>query len=181
MSDTRKRIAIDMDDVMADATGRLKELAEERLGIVVTESMLQGRYDWASLFPEKAQEIKSWVHEQGFFRKMKPKEGAIESVQKLLENNEVFVVSAAIEFPNSLVEKLDWLAEFFPFIDWKFVVFCGHKYMIKADFLIDDHVKNLSAFVEGQAILFDAPHNHDVTGYPRMMNWQDVDAFFAIK
>ena len=176
--ENKKRIAIDMDDVMADATGRFKEIAEERLGVNISEEMLRGRYNWASLFPDRAEEIRGWVHEDGFFLKMKPMKDAQEVVEKLIEKYEVFIVSAAVEFPNSLKEKMLWLAEYFPFIDWKFVVLCGHKYMIKADFLIDDHEKNLAAFVEGQAILFDAPHNSTLEGYPRMMNWKEVEKYF---
>ena len=31
--------------------------------------------------------------------------------------------------------------------------------MIKADYLIDDHEKNLVNFTEGTPVLFSAPHN----------------------
>ncbi len=170
-----KRIAIDMDDVMADATSRFKEYAEKRLGLVVTTEMLRGRHNWAESFPEHKAEIKSWVYEKGFFRGMKPMPDAQEIVKKLHEKYEIFVVSAAIEFPNSLVEKIEWLAEFFPFIQWNYIVLCGHKYMIKADYLIDDHEKNLLAFREGTPLMFDAPHNFDVKGFQRMNNWKEIE------
>ena len=41
-----------------------------------------------------------------------------DSVDVLREMNkryEIFIVSAATEFPNSLKDKLDWLLEHFPF------------------------------------------------------------------
>jgi 5'(3')-deoxyribonucleotidase len=38
---------------------------------------------------------------------------------------ELYIVSAGMEFPNSLREKYDWLAEAFPFISWEQIVLCG--------------------------------------------------------
>ncbi|MEG7769311.1 5'-3'-deoxyribonucleotidase, partial [Listeria monocytogenes] len=59
---------------------------------------------------------------------------------------EVFIVSAATEFPQSLTEKQAWLNEHFPFITWQQMVFCGSKTIINADIMIDDHFKNLDHF-----------------------------------
>lgn len=170
-----KRIAIDMDDVMADATGQFVNYAQQRLEISITPEMIERRYSWVEVFPEKADEIRSWVHEVGYFRTMNVMPDAQEVVAKLMDRYEVFIVSAATEFPNSLKEKIEWLQEFFPFISWKNIVLCGHKYMIKADYLIDDHEKNLVAFTEGQPILYTAPHNLDIKGYTRVNNWREVE------
>lgn len=104
---------------------------------------------------------------------MKVKPGSQEVVRKLCEKYEVFIVSAAIEFPNSLSEKIEWLAEHFSFINWKFIVFCGHKYMIQADYLIDDHEKNLKDFT-GTPLLFSAFHNKKLEEYTRLNDWSEV-------
>ena len=108
------------------------------------------------------------------FRNLPVFEDAQDVVKKLQEHYEVFIVSAATEFPKSLTEKLEWLEEHFPTIGWQHTVFCGHKHMIKADYLIDDHEKNLVKF-EGTPLLFDAPHNYHLEGYQRVYSWKEVE------
>ena len=62
----------------------------------------------------------------------------------------------------------------FPFITWKHIVFCGHKHMIQADYLIDDHEKNLHTFT-GTPLLFTAPHNLHIADFKRVNNWKEVE------
>ena len=78
-----------------------------------------------------------------------------------------------MEFPQSLSEKLAWLEEYFPFIGWQNIVFCGYKNIVDADYMIDDHIKNLSVF-KGESLLFTAPHNVNVEGYKRVNTWEEV-------
>jgi 5'-nucleotidase len=99
---------------------------------------------------------------------------AQEVVSKLYEKYEIFVVSAATEFPNSLSEKLEWLEDYFPYIGWKHTVFCGHKWMIRADYIIDDHEKNLINF-QGKGLLFDAVHNKHITDFQRVNSWKEIE------
>ncbi len=167
-----QRIAIDMDDVLADATLRFLEYLEERTGTRIEKAALWGK-DWAEVTDIHRETIREWLFEPGFFRGMQVIPDSQEVVRKLQERYEVFIVSAAMEFPLSLHEKLAWMGEHFPFIDWRYIVFCGHKYMIKADYLIDDHEKNLRVF-EGKPLLFSAPHNANLTGYTRVASWREV-------
>jgi 5'(3')-deoxyribonucleotidase len=46
--------------------------------------------------------------------------------------------------------------------------------MIQADYLIDDHEKNLRTF-GGTPLLFSAPHNARLEGYQRVNSWQEVE------
>jgi len=172
-----KRIAIDMDDVMADASGRFIEYAFNKLGRKLEKHHLEGR-DWATVVGMPHEDVRSWLFEAGFFKGMQVMPDCKEVMEELTKKYEVFIVSAAIEFPESLKEKVEWLAEHFPFISWKHIVLCGHKYMIKADFLIDDHEKNLINFTEGTPILFTAPHNLQINSYKRVNNWTEVGEMF---
>lgn len=106
-------------------------------------------------------------------------EDAVEVVKKLQEQYEIFIVSAATEFPNSLKEKLTWMEKHFPFITWKHIVFCGHKYMIQADYLIDDHEKNLHTFT-GTPLLYTAPHNLHITDFKRVNDWKEIEKLLLI-
>jgi 5'-nucleotidase len=169
----KQRIAVDMDDVLADANGRFREYAQQHFTFDLTEHLNNPNLSWEKAFPEHQPQIRSWIMSKGFFEGMQVMPGAQEVLARLQERYEVFVVSAAMEFPLSMKEKLEWMNRHFPFIDWRFIVFCGHKYMIKADYLIDDHERNLVHF-EGTPLLFTAMHNLHLTGYKRVNNWQEV-------
>jgi 5'(3')-deoxyribonucleotidase len=93
-------------------------------------------------------------------------------VQKLQANYEVYIVSAAMEFKNSLEDKFDWLQDHFPFISWKNIIFCGEK-IVNVDIMIDDRIKNFADF-KGRPLLFTSPHNLFITEYERVDNWQQV-------
>jgi 5'-nucleotidase len=171
----RKRIAIDMDDVMADVTSHFLNWYEERTGLRLPEEKLVG-VPVSQAFPDPGM---AWefLFTPGFFRTIPVMKDSQEVIARLNEEYEVFIVSAAMEFPQSLTEKHDWLQEHFPFISWKQMVLCGSKAVIKADYMIDDHLKNLDYF-DGEKLLFTAPHNQLITGYRRVNNWQEVGEFF---
>ena len=82
-----------------------------------------------------------------------------------------------MEVPTSFAAKFRWLEEHFSFIPASNVVFCGDKSIIRADYLIDDNVHHFENFA-GQGILYSAPHNAGIEGYPRVESWQDVRKMF---
>jgi 5'(3')-deoxyribonucleotidase len=102
-------------------------------------------------------------------------EGSTEVVKELNKKYDLFIVSSAMEFPQSLPEKLEWLMEHFPFLQWQQLVFCGSKTIVKADIMIDDHFKNLDHFL-GDTYLFTQPHNiFKETGRHRRVNdWNEI-------
>ena len=165
-----------MDDVMADTTFKIIQQINEKV---------QGAYSYDALMTATDVEKKAFydvyvanndfLWEPGFFEDIPVKPNAVEVIQALMGKYEVFIVSAATEFPNSMKEKLNWMAKHFPFIGWQHIVFCGHKHMILADYLIDDHEKNLKTFT-GTPLLFTAPHNLHITDYERVNSWLEVKA-----
>lgn len=169
-----KRIAIDMDDVMADTTVKIIQHINNICQSSYTyEQLMSSDNDIKQEFYKLYLANNDFLHTPGFFEDIPVKENAIEVIKSLQEVYEIFVVSAATEFPNSLKEKLDWMTQHFPFITWKNIVFCGHKHTIQADYLIDDHEKNLVTFT-GTPLLFTAPHNLHINDYERVSNWLDV-------
>jgi 5'-nucleotidase len=169
----KKRIAIDMDDVMADVTSHFLHWYENKTGHRLPQEKLVGvPVSQAFPDPEMAWEF---LFTPGFFRTIPVMKDSQEVIARLNEEYEVFIVSAAMEFPQSLTEKHDWLQEHFPFISWQQMVLCGSKAVIKADYMIDDHLKNLDYF-DGEKILFSAPHNLLIEGYTRVNSWKEVEA-----
>jgi 5'-nucleotidase len=96
---------------------------------------------------------------------------------QLSKKYEIFITTAAMEFPSSFVHKYDWLKQHFPFIPWTHIVFCGDKSIIHADYLIDDHTSHLRKFT-GQGILFTSPFNIHEEWSPRVDNWKQVADLF---
>ncbi|HFA48148.1 MAG TPA: 5'(3')-deoxyribonucleotidase [Bacteroidetes bacterium] len=170
----RKRIALDMDEVIADVTPKFLAYYEKDLGAPISKKDFSGKKIYQ--LPGAAH-IRDYLHEPGFFADLPVMENSREVVQWLLGHYDIFVVSAAMEFRNSLADKRDWMQKHFPFIHWKNIVFCGDKSIVQADYMIDDHVKNLEKF-NGKGLLYTASHNIAETRFARANNWLEVRAFF---
>lgn len=168
-----------MDEVVASPNARFCEWYERDTGIKITEVDLfrTGKKFYQYLGQEKDGPARSYLFEKGFFKDLPVLEDSQEVVKWLSQHYEIFFVTAAMEFRNSMEDKYDWLEKYFPFISWKNFVFCGRKDMIGTDYLIDDHVKNLVTF-PGKGILYHAPHNLADTQFTRVKNWMEVKAFF---
>lgn len=170
MTSQKRSIAIDMDGVIADTIANFLIWHERASGIKYERSVFEGKPEAEGL-PDSA--VKNYVTSPGFFRSAPVMEGAQEALRTLCNDFDVYIVSAAMEFPQSLPEKKEWLSEHFPFIPWRNIVFCGDKRIINTDFMIDDHLKNLD-FFSGKPILFSAEHNFGIDKYDRVNNWQQA-------
>ncbi len=169
----KKQLLVDMDHVIADITSQYIKWYKDATGTEMKWDDLLGKpEDLAFPQPEL---IRGFLHTPGFFRGAAVMPGSLEVIRELNEVYELLIVSAAMEFPQSLIEKYDWLGEHFPFISWRQIVFCGSKKNISGDYMIDDHFKNLDNF-NGQKLLFTATHNihTDNNGYTRVNNWTEV-------
>jgi 5'-nucleotidase len=173
----RKRIAIDMDEVTADALSRHLDLYNAEFKTALTPDHMQGRLLREVVPVEHRIRTEELVRNVGFFKDLGIMRDSREVIRELQEHYDIFITTAAMEFPNSFVEKYEWLGVHFPFIPWTHIVFCGDKSIIAADYLIDDHVRNFKEF-RGEGILFTAPHNIHVTGYRRAANWAEVRQMF---
>lgn len=172
------RILVDMDEVIADTTGGMAAWYKKKYGGDIDyKKMLAGK-SLVKGFPEEHQaEVRQQLFEPGFFRDLPVIKDSIEVLEQMNRRYDIYIVSAATEFPNSLKDKYDWLAEHFPFFVWQQIVFCGDKKMIRADVMIDDHARHLELF-EGKPYLFTAGHNLEETGFERVNSWKEAAAIF---
>ncbi len=171
--DIKKRLIVDMDGVLADIYEQLIDVEFEETGTKIDRKETLGKTE-IEAFPNCLKHVR----QKGFFRNAPVMPSAINVLKKLNEHYEVFIVSSATEYPNSLEEKYYWLEEHFPFISWKQLVLCGTKIVIKGDIMIDDHFKNLD-FFDGKTILFTQPHNHEKNenSHERMNGWDEISTF----
>jgi 5'(3')-deoxyribonucleotidase len=171
-----QRILIDMDEVIADPMGEMIRWYNDKYGAEPDKNKMNG--SWVMGFPEEHRPmIMNRIKSPGFFRHLPVMEDAVDVLRRLNERYEVFIVSAAMEFPNSLKDKYDWLMEHFPFFSWKQIALTGSKDLVYGDFMIDDHVKNLKNF-KGKPYLYTSAHNLTVTGYDRIDNWKEAADIF---
>lgn len=94
---------------------------------------------------------------------------AWEVVEQINRKFELYLVSAAMEFPNSLQDKFNGIMEQLPFISGRQVCVCGSKRTIQTDIMIDDRSRNFAHF-SGPKIRYAACHNIWEQRYERVEN-----------
>jgi 5'(3')-deoxyribonucleotidase len=171
-----KRIAVDMDEVMADSLAEYLARYNADFHTHLTKEDLTGKRI-ADIVPRERWPRLDSYYDESFFRNLQVMEGSQEVMRELVESYEVYIVTAAMEVPCSLAPKFEWLQQYFPFLVPDHYVFCGNKGIIAADYLIDDSVYQLKRF-RGQGVLFTSPRNVLETGYPRVNGWEDVRRMF---
>lgn len=170
----RKKIAVDMDEVIAEVAPKFLDMYEEQYGVRLQKEDYWGKKIYKV---NGAVQLREALHDKGFFADLPVMPGSQEGLRELMEYYDVFITTAAMEFRSSFEDKFDWLHEHFPFIHWKNIVFCGDKSIINADYMIDDHASNLRTF-RGKGLLYTATHNIHETEFTRVDNWEEVMAFF---
>ena len=149
---SRKKIAIDMDEVLADTLGEIIDAVNERANLGISIESLNGK-KLKHMMPEHEGLVTEILREPGFFRSLKVMPHAQDVVEKLNHHYDVYIATAAMDVPTSFHDKYEWLLEFFPFLNPQHFVFCGRKNIVNADYLIDDNPKQLEIF-EGKSIMF---------------------------
>jgi 5'(3')-deoxyribonucleotidase len=175
-----KRIAIDMDEVLADTLAEHLARYNRDYNEAVSKADLEGKWLWEIVPSDRHAQLEAYLHSEDFFENLAVIAESQRVVKALTQQYEVFIASAAMEFPNSFGPKYRWLRRYFPFLPPTHFVFCGDKGILNADFLIDDQPRQLHRF-RGEGILFSAPHNVRVTGFQRVHDWLDVEKLFLTK
>ena len=173
------RIAVDMDEVITDALTKHVDLYNKHFEKRVTHEDLVGMSLPDFVEEHEREKVIDIVMDASFFADLAIIPGAIETLEALSKEHELFITTAAMEVPNSFAAKYEWLLKHLPFINTQHFVFCGDKSIVQADYLIDDNVRHFKRF-KGKGLLFDAPHNRFVDYNPRVKSWQEVAEFFGI-
>lgn len=140
----KKRIFVDMDNVLVDFQSGLVLQSEETL------KEYEGRVD----------EI------PGLFADMKPMSGAIEAMHDLQKHFDLYILSTA-PWKNSSAwsDKVLWVTRYLDDVFHKRIVITHCKNLCKGDYLIDDQGKNGTSEFDGEWIQF---------GSPQYLDWKSV-------
>ncbi|GGG58766.1 5' nucleotidase, NT5C type [Hymenobacter glacieicola] len=174
---TKTRIAVDMDEVIADSIARFHEWYGLDFQLRLSLDQLRGKHFHQAVAAEHQAALQEYPNRPGFFKDLPLIADSQRVLREISQRHELFIATAAMEFPNSFLDKYEWLQQHFSFIPWRNIVFCGDKSILNADYLIDDNAFNFDHF-RGEGILFDAPHNAAETRYRRVRSWQEVADLF---
>ena len=127
----KKRIFFDMDGVLVDFQSGVDKLSEE------VKEEYKGRIDEVP----------------GIFSLMQPIPGALEAVQLLAKNYDVYILTTSPwNNPTAASDKVEWVKKHMNGIFHKRVVISLHKELCIGDYLIDDNAKNGASEFSGEWI-----------------------------
>lgn len=156
---SKKIVLIDMDGVIVDLQGHIKEFSLK--------------------FPEIAKKYGDEPdHIPGIFRNPKPIEGAIEAIKKLHESGKyelIIATSASWGNPYAASDKRFWIEEHFGDLFYKKMIITHRKDLLIGDYLIDDRDKNGAGDFKGK--LIDFGYNHITDSMNTYKTWDDVLKF----
>jgi 5'(3')-deoxyribonucleotidase len=183
MHTPRPIIAVDMDEVIADALSEHLTRYNRDFPEKLTVDDLQGRWLWDAVPPARVAALERYMLSDDFFAVLGVMPESQRVLERLQSRYDVFIATAAMEVPTSFTAKFQWLARHFPFIPTSRIVFCGDKSILRSDYLIDDNPRQLRLFQSAgptprEGILFSSPANANVTGFRRVNDWLDVEAIF---
>ena len=171
------RIAVDMDEVMADTVAEHLRRYNEDFKTDLSKDDMDGKWLWQCVPETHHPALQRFLDEPDFFRHLPLMPDAQRVLERLNRVHEVYVASAAMEVPKSFTAKYAWMEEHFPFIRPSHMVFCGDKSILAADYLIDDNPRQLRAF-QGKGLLFASQHNRYIKDWPRFDDWNAIERFF---
>ena len=165
-----KRVIVDMDGVISDIYSQFLKYELDDLNIQQSLQDVTGKMEY-----EAFANCEKYLHSPDFFYDAPPIENSIDVLEEINRKYDLFIVSAAVEYPLSLHEKVRWLDKHFPFIKWQQIVLCGSKQPISGDVMIDDHFKNLD-FFGGETLLYSQPHNLERSEgrHKRVNSWEEI-------
>src|SRR5690242_20361929 len=100
-----KRIAVDMDEVLADALGKLIRLYNTEFSENLTIQDMWGNWMVDVLPAGRQDRLMGYLQEPDFFEDLEVMPDSQRVLERMSRRYEIFVATAAMEFPNSFGPK----------------------------------------------------------------------------
>jgi len=177
MTDNKKIILIDADDVLENLSYVWVDYLNERYGTHTKQSDLKD-WDVSKAFPSLTHDQVYGVElEEELILRLAPVPDAPYYVKKLIDDGHTVYICTNTPY-QILQTKLDKVIfKYFPYFTRSDVIVTAHKQLIKGDILIDDGPHNLVGG-DYEKILVDAPYNETfdekAIGAIRCYNWKEI-------
>jgi 5'(3')-deoxyribonucleotidase len=174
-------LGVDLDGVVADFYGFMRNVAAEWLGVPVDEltpEVTYGLSEWG-ITPEQYTDMHRFaVTQRGLFRKMQVIEGAAPALRRLSDADiHIRIITHRLfiaHFHREAVQQtVDWLDNYG--IPYRDLCFTGEKVAVGADLYIEDAPGNVDALrAVAPTIVFTNSTNRDLAG-PRANDWVQAE------
>ena len=163
MSKNKLTIYLDLDEVICKLLDKLCRIYNYKYDKNLKPNDIK-TYSLSQYIGEKGIEI---LKQPGFFRMLEPIEGAIETIEKLVnDGNEMFIISSPMN-KYSVFEKYLWVLTHLPFFDVRNLMLIGNKgdLLSRLDdensILFDDCPEYVSKF-NGMSVVMDRAYNKEL-------------------
>jgi 5'(3')-deoxyribonucleotidase len=175
-------VLLDVDDVICRCIAGMAKLASAKLGRTIEEHHVT-TWDFHKSFGPEGEEIKDYIFEEmareGWCLALEPFPGAVEGVQMLQSIAQVFFVTSPFKSRTWVHERETWLQNHFG-IGRSHIVQTNAKFLVRGEVFVDDKPDNLKLWRdynrpgEGEALLWDRPHNQEEHSFIRVRSWPEV-------
>ena len=174
-------ILIDMDDTIECLLEEWVAALNEEHGTNVDPQEITD-WDMHKAFPKLSRhQVYEPLHDYYFWERVPPKPGAVENVQRLINDGHDVYLCTSTDYRNVEPKFVFIIERYFPFISWDHVIVAHKKQMIRGDIIIDDGPHNC---IGGDyfGILMDAPHNKkiDVSEHDRLVRVHDWEEAYKM-
>lgn len=174
------RVLFDLDDTLTDFIMELVDRYNKKYN---TNHTIDDCYKWElnEIFEHNILEL---IDDEDFFELVKPKEGAVELIRKLHEDDafDVYVITSCLK-PENYIKKINWFNKCMPFFPVGRVVPLTDKHIVRGDILVDDRPKNLEKWLEenknGVGLLVNAPHNRLCDKFWRIEKINEIESILS--
>lgn len=180
-------LGVDLDGVVADHTGRFREIVAELRGVEPDTLTLDRSWDfheWGFAADEYNSLHHRAVTEFDMIRTMPVIDGAANALWRLSDAGIWIRIITHRLYVNwaherSVGDTAAWLDEHR--IPYRDLCFLGAKPEVQANAYIDDAPHNITALRDmgNTVIAFDQPYNRHLTEGPRATSWDEVEAIVA--
>lgn len=172
-------ILCDLDNVLCCLQEYTIEMYNKKYGTNYTLEDFKEHDVTDTLGIEGAAKMKEIYADAEIYNYLTPISGSRSAMQKFINaGHQVYIVTDAI--PCTFEKKVNWIKNYFPFIDESHIVSMKHKWLFKCDVMIEDNLENLISGHHYERVCMDYPWNrgvHDeVYDIHRCYSWDDIVA-----
>jgi len=158
---------VDMDETIVNLTGPWFDILNEKAGTNFTRDDVD-MYDCVKFYEPylSEKEVLEPFYMEGFWQNLPPLPGAIDAIRFLAAHGlDVFILSSPWRSTYCAWEKTRWVEEHLGFLGENRLILTRNKYLIRADFFVDDHIEMIQ-HCSPVRILIDRGWNRDIGNLP---------------